>query len=198
MRPRVARALVAAAFAVSCARRAAPSSRGEAVGSAGDTYTYLEREGTSSIADRYAKASELLAKGDVAGARKLYQEAIVLEPRSESGHVGLAACAMAESDWRAARRHYERATELAPLALAPHVGLGSVAFREGRYADACAHYERALSRAPDSADAHWGAAIGYDALGDARRAADHAQRFLDLAPGSSLAGRAQEIVARRR
>jgi tetratricopeptide (TPR) repeat protein len=155
-------------------------------------------DGTSSVAELYRDASARLDKGDIKGARALYQKALGEEPENAQGHVGLGACAVHEQDLEAARASYRRALELEPKASLAHIGLGSVAYLQSRFREAADHYEAALEIDDAMADAHWGAAVAYEALGDAAKKRAHAGRFLALAPDSALASSAKAMLSEAR
>jgi tetratricopeptide (TPR) repeat protein len=162
-----------------------------------ETYTFVDNEGTTASPELFKSAGALLDKGDVAGARKLYQLAVQREPERPAGYVGVAGCDLHENKLADAEKQYRKAESLDPRATSPKVGLGTVASLQGKHKEAAALYEQAVALDEKNADAHWGAALSYQELGDHARKSQHARRFIQLAPQSALVPRAREMLISR-
>jgi tetratricopeptide (TPR) repeat protein len=158
------------------------------------TYAFADHEGTSRVSELYLRASALMDKNDLAGARQLYQQAVDAEPDKPMGYIGLGSCALRERKYEQARRLYELAATLDARSSSARVGLGSVAALEDHQREAVGFFEKALEIDEHNPDAHWGAAIAYQALGENDRMRAHARRFLELAPNSMLAGEAAKML----
>jgi predicted O-linked N-acetylglucosamine transferase (SPINDLY family) len=93
-------------------------------------------------------------KGALDDAKRLYERALSLDPRSEAACSNLAIIAAERGDLAGAERLFRRATELRPNDPRGFNNLGQLLQQQGRPADAAAAHRRAIALKPDYAEAH--------------------------------------------
>ncbi len=140
-----------------------------------------------------------LDKGDLSGARSLFERALAANPKNAGAHTGLGILDDQSGDLEGAARHFGQATKLAPSA-ATHNNLGVILTRLGRTREAASEFEAALRADPKRADALVNLAQIRFAAGspeDLRSASELLSRALAVAPDAATA-RAATVVALRR
>jgi Tfp pilus assembly protein PilF len=107
---------------------------------------YLTQQNSTERADALvAEGAEQLAKGEVETAKKLFRQALELNPRCDAAHTYLGAIADHENDLTEAEKHFAAAAQIAPRSAATHNNYGAILLRRGRTAEAAAQFEIAVS-----------------------------------------------------
>ncbi|MBM3990970.1 MAG: tetratricopeptide repeat protein [Planctomycetes bacterium] len=125
-------------------------------------------------------ALALEGAGDVAGALRMWQRALELDPNYGRPWSNLGRLALAEGDLERAERCLRRAAELGRGNALAHANLGALLLRREKFAEAASSYEEATRRAPGMAHAWRGLAKARLALADYHAAERAAWRAHEL------------------
>ena len=94
-------------------------------------------------------------RGDWAGARKAYAQAVAIAPDLPAGYYSWGVALARHGDLAGAEAKLAAATARGPGWADPLKAWGDVLARQGRWKDALAKYDQALKRAPKWADLQW-------------------------------------------
>lgn len=83
-----------------------------------------------------------------------FQEALAIDGRCASGHLGVAQLKMREHDYQEAREHVHRALRYDPSLVDAHIAKAELLNHEGHATEAMVHYSEAVKLRPKSADAY--------------------------------------------
>ena len=128
------------------------------------------RQQAAALANR---GSQLLARGDPAGAIPLYQQALGLAPNDEDLHYNLGVAYARTGKGGEAEKEYKEALRLYPDYPEVHNNLGNLLARLGRLDEAAEHLHAALSAMPDYAAAHNNLGTLLQRQGQTQEAASH-------------------------
>jgi len=111
-------------------------------------------ENTSLLAfTDYLQGRVLAAKGDIAGAKERFEEAVSNDPRMLAAYMAMAQVAAREGEADEMISHYETVLERRPDYLAAHMALGAIYDRKGEAEKAEEYYREALKVREDFAPA---------------------------------------------
>lgn len=111
-----------AAFALAGVALACGGPAGGAAADAADP----ARQRVISFWNRLGRATDARTRGDLAGAARLYEEALVIEPRHEDALYYLGQCRRQMAQPDAARAAFERLVEVNPASARGHLSLGAL------------------------------------------------------------------------
>jgi len=118
----------------------------------------------------FEQASVRHRAGELAAARRLYEQHLERAPADALGHFRLGLLEFQEGHGSVALARIERAIALAPLEARFEIGRGQVCAALGALPAAAAAFDRALALEPESVDAAAGLGAARAALGDPRGA----------------------------
>lgn len=99
---------------------------------------------SSRAAQLVAEGVAALQRGDAAGARRLFQQALQANPNDVDAHTYLGVLADQTSDFIAAERHFAQAARFAPRSPSARNNYGAILLRRGRPREAAAEFEASL------------------------------------------------------
>lgn len=132
--------------------------------------------------ERVREGEALLAKGDVAGAKKLFEQAIAEAPDDPRAHFDLGIVLEMEDDLDGAERSYRTSLRLAPDLPETLNNLGLLLHGAGRLEEAVPLLRRAVELRPDFAEGHVNLALALEDSGDRGGAIAAWRRAVELAP----------------
>ena len=103
---------------------------------------------------RLQQALQAHQRGDLAGAKELYERVLHAEPGNATAMGNLAVVAIAEQDYGLAEKYLRQVLSAGSDDAGVHSNLGVVLRAQGRLDDAIAAYQRALALRPDYPDAY--------------------------------------------
>jgi tetratricopeptide (TPR) repeat protein len=151
--------------------------------------------------------TDLLEKGDLAGAIAAFREAVARDPEEKLAQYNLGVSLLEAGETESAFEHLQRAAELDPDFRDAHFNLGKLLLEMGRFEQAASHFRRALEIDPQDGEARleWALAESRGGRGseaveelEAELAADPENPSIGVALGVVLAevGRPAEARAR--
>ena len=149
--------------------------------------------------NRVAEGIAALERGDVAGARELFESALAVDPKNAVAHTNLGLIADSAGDPETAARHFAEAARHAPSA-ATHNNYGVILLRLGREREAAAELEASLRIDPRQPNALVNLAqirFAAGTLADLEAAEGLLARAFAIAPDAEIA-RAMTVIALRR
>jgi tetratricopeptide (TPR) repeat protein len=148
-------------------------------------------------ADRIERAWEARRSGDLATARRLYEEALASRPNDARAAVGLAETLTDMGDAAGAIRILTRVVQALPAKPVPHRALARAYLSAGQFREAAVEAARAIELSPRDAEAHVLAGRAAVGAGEAAAAVPSFERALEIQPGEprALAGLAAAYAA---
>ena len=140
-------------------------------------------QGESETEELLLRGNGLEDRGDYAGARSLYEEAVRLSPRQGKAHLNLGNAMIGLGHASEALACYRRAIELQPDSLHAYLNLGSVLLSRQSAAQAAESYRTAVSLFPDCADAWAGLGCALDMSPASDEALTAFAKALEIDPG---------------
>lgn len=128
-------------------------------------------------------------------AEKLYERALVLDPRLAIAYTNLGNVKFRRGDLEEARKFYSRAVELDALQSEAHYNLGYLELDAKRPENAVRFFTVAVTRDPKFADAHFNLAVALAETGQTRRAREHWRRYLEIEPTGAWAETARGYLS---
>lgn len=154
-----------------------------------DIRTDDRKQGSTTARRLVTQGQQLMAQGDLPGARRAAQQAVKLAPDSAMAHTLLALVEDRSGNAANAGRHYLRAAELAPTQGAMLNNYGTWLCSQGRQLESLGWFDRALAdrtyASPAAALANGGACA--HRAGDDRRAAPYLARAIEIDPVNPVA-----------
>jgi tetratricopeptide (TPR) repeat protein len=120
----------------------------------------------------------LVQEGDTAGARKVLEKSLAIDPRLARTNFFYARALKEDGDYDGAMAHLRTVLEQFPRDRVVRNELGRVLFLQKRYADAVKEFEQTLSIDPEDLQAHYNLMLCYNGLGDDAKANEHKTRYL--------------------
>jgi tetratricopeptide (TPR) repeat protein len=120
----------------------------------------------------------LVQEGDTAGARKVLEKSLAIDPRLARTNFFYARALKEDGDYEGAITHLQIVLAQFPRDRVVHNELGRVLFLQKRYADAVKEFEQALSIDPEDLQAHYNLMLCYNGLGEDAKANEHKARYL--------------------
>jgi tetratricopeptide (TPR) repeat protein len=120
----------------------------------------------------------LVQEGDTAGARKVLDKSLAIDPRLARTNFFYARALKEDGDYDGAIAHLKIVLEQFPRDRVVHNELGRVLFLQKRYADAVKEFEQTLSIDPEDLQAHYNLMLCYNGLGDDAKANEHKTRYM--------------------
>ncbi len=120
----------------------------------------------------------LVQEGDTAGARKVLEKSLAIDPRLARTNFFYARAIKEDGDYDGAIAHLRTVLEQFPRDRVVRNELGRVLFLQKRYADAVKEFEQTLSIDPEDLQAHYNLMLCYNGLGDDAKANEHKVRYL--------------------
>src|SRR5712692_10618270 len=120
----------------------------------------------------------LVQEGDTAGARKVLEKALAIDPRLGRTNFFYARALKEDGDYAGAIAHLQTVIAQFPRDRVVHNEVGRVLFLQKRYADAVKEFETTLSIDPEDLQAHYNLMLCYNGLGNDDRAEAHKARYL--------------------
>lgn len=109
-------------------------------------------------------------RGDLEGARRQHEAALVLRPRDVPSLVGRGEACLGLNLAEPAERSFRAALSIDPSVASAHAGIAQLALSQRRFAEAVEHFEKALALVPDANRLHYGLAMARRGLGQADEA----------------------------
>ena len=119
-----------------------------------------------------------MQEGDTAGARKVLEKALAIDPRLARTNFFYARALKEDGDYDGAMTHLWIVLAQFPRDRVVRNELGRVLFLQKRYADAVKEFEQTLSIDPEDLQAHYNLMLCYNGLGDDAKASEHKARYL--------------------
>jgi tetratricopeptide (TPR) repeat protein len=120
----------------------------------------------------------LVQEGDIAGARKVLEKSLAINPQLGRTNFFYARVLKEEGDYDGAATHLRTVLAQFPRDRVVRNELGRVLFLEKRYADAVKEFEQTLVVDPEDLQAHYNLMLCYNGLGDDAKAEQHKARYL--------------------
>ena len=167
-----------------------------------DDVAPLAPEADESRADAAASLLELFDRslaaeeaGDDAAARKLYGQALAVDPRFAAAWTNLGNLAARSGNRGEARHAYAQALDADPEQPEARFNLANLLADVGEDTLAIGEYRRVLTLCPTFADAHYNLALLYVTQGAHEDARPHLEHYLSLDPSSTWAAEARRLLA---
>jgi type IV pilus biogenesis/stability protein PilW len=152
------------------------------------------------------QANQLMTAGDVQGAIRSYEKALVFTPEDEDLHYNLGIAYAKAGDFTKAEQHYRVALRLLPDYAEVHNNFGNLLLRAGRWDEAAEHLNEAIKLQPEYAAAYNNLGIVRqrqkrleEATANFEKAVAYDSNYLEahfnLASASLLAGNRDKAVA---
>jgi tetratricopeptide (TPR) repeat protein len=135
----------------------------------------------------HRRAQMMLQTGYRDSAKRLFEEAIDVDPEDFHAHNALGYMLMLEGDFAGARIHLETAKQLEPLDTQIRLNLGILRLKEGKPDDAVREFNEALKFDRKSPLLYYYLSVAYGQTGDLGRAIKNCQRALQINPTDLLA-----------
>ena len=120
----------------------------------------------------------LLQEGDTAGARKVLEKSLAINPQLGRTNYFYARALKEDGDYDGAITHLRTVLAQFPRDRVVRNELGRVLFLQKRYSDAVKEFEQTLSIDPEDLQAHYNLMLCYNGLGDDAKAKEHKARYL--------------------
>ncbi len=120
----------------------------------------------------------LLQEGDTAGARKVLEKSLAINPQLARTNFFYARALKEDGDYDGAMTHLRTVLAQFPRDRVVRNELGRVLFLQKRYADAVKEFEQTLSIDPEDLQAHYNLMLCYNGLGNDAKANEHKARYL--------------------
>jgi tetratricopeptide (TPR) repeat protein len=120
----------------------------------------------------------LVQEGDTAGARKVLEKSLAIDPRLARTNFFYARALKEDGEYDGAITHLRTVLQQFPRDRVVHNELGRVLFLQKRYADAVKEFEQTLSIDPEDLQAHYNLMLCYNGLGNDSKANEHKARYL--------------------
>ncbi len=120
----------------------------------------------------------LVQEGDTAGARKVLEKSLAIDPRLARTNFFYARALKEDGEYDGAIAHLQIVLAQFPRDRVVHNELGRVLFLQKRYADAVKEFEQTLSIDPEDLQAHYNLMLCYNGLGNDAKANEHKARYL--------------------
>jgi tetratricopeptide (TPR) repeat protein len=120
----------------------------------------------------------LVQEGDTAGARKVLEKSLAIDPRLARTNFFYARALKEDGDYDGAMTHLRTVLAQFSRDRVVHNELGRVLFLQKRYADAVKEFGQTLSIDPEDLQAHYNLMLCYNGLGDDAKANEHKARYL--------------------
>lgn len=146
------------------------------------------------VAKLWDRATAAERRGDLSGAKRLYQRVTETFPEHAPAYQRLGLIALSEGQLVEAESSFRRALVSAPTDAVCLNNLGNVLREQGRMADAVSAYEEALALDPDNSNALYNLAGTFSLLGHYSRAADTYREFLRREPEDAQAWNALALT----
>jgi Tfp pilus assembly protein PilF len=120
----------------------------------------------------------LVQEGDTAGARKVLERALAIDPSLARTNFFYARVLKEEGDYDGAVARLRLVLAQFPRDRVVRNELGRVLFLQKKYADAVAEFVQTLSVDPEDLQAHYNLMLCYNGLGNETKAEEHKARYL--------------------
>src|SRR3989441_868436 len=120
----------------------------------------------------------LLQEGDTAGARRVLEKSLAINPRLARTNFFYARALKEDGDYDGAMTHLRTVLEQFPRDRVVRNELGRLLFLQKRYGEAVKEFEQTLSIDPEDLQAHYNLMLCYNGLGDDAKANEHKARYL--------------------
>lgn len=137
----------------------------------------------------YRQGTSALQRGDLAGARKAFEEMVRVAPRNAEGHDSLGWVLLSQGELEPAISHFRKAMELKPHYVRAYINLATALSQKGDGEEAIARAREAVQLAPKDAEAHRTLGRMLSFRGDLEGATTELKKALEL--GSPASGPAR-------